>query len=243
MQATSATLGGLPAASNRSRNAASGGLCWTAGHRRHIQGGADRRPATPRASAPPLAAAVTVERRHSDQGGHLLPGQSAQFGQVRRQRRRHHRPDPRHAHQQQRRRPPGRARGDAPRRSGVLARPAARPTTPGGSRSMGAPPRGRPAPAGSRPCAVRPPAAAAPPMPSGRHPRASGRPRFGRTAAANRANSAASSASVLASCPTALAKSRAWRGLTTATGTPRARSSAATAPRTRRGLQYHQRRP
>ena len=50
----------------------------------------------------------------------------------------------------------------------------------------------------------------------------------GFTASPNRASTTASMASVFASLPVARAKSRTWRGLTTATGTPAAASSPAT---------------
>ena len=48
---------------------------------------------------------------------------------------------------------------------------------------------------------------------------------------ANNARSRASRASLLASCPVARAKSRTWRGLTTATAQPRPRASAAVTAR------------
>jgi hypothetical protein len=51
----------------------------------------------------------------------------------------------------------------------------------------------------------------------------------GRTASAKRARTSASILSVLASLPVALAKSLAWRGLTTATGKPSAAKAASTA--------------
>ena len=58
---------------------------------------------------------------------------------------------------------------------------------------------------------------------------ASGRGRAsGRTASAKWASTAASRRSVLASRPVALAKSRTWRGLTTATGRPAAARAATT---------------
>jgi hypothetical protein len=51
----------------------------------------------------------------------------------------------------------------------------------------------------------------------------------GRTTSAKRARTSASILSVLASLPIALAKSLAWRGLTTATGKPSAAKAATTA--------------
>ena len=187
---------------------------------------AARRPGPPRMCRPPLRVPLSWANGASPaRAGQPAAVERAQLGQRRQQRPADDRADPRDAPQQLVPLPPGRARPAPPRRAGGRRRPA--------SASSQATCRSIPARTAASAQAARrltsmtristswprrdSRASSARCSGAGAAGRGSGR-----TASAKWARASASIRSVLARRPVALAKSRAWRGLTAATGMPAA---------------------
>ena len=197
----------------------------------HVQHGTDRSAPAPAAAAPTPGAAVAVEGGHADQGGDLLAGAGAEFGHFGQQGRGGHGPMPGML-----RRPAARAcNWGSACRAAATSRSSSRSSA--RSRARWASRRGqRAGGAWRRRCWV-----ATRSSTSWRRSRTRARRCWtafegwgrtgGRTSAAKRASTPASSRSVLARVPWARAKSRVWRGLTTTTGSPgRAATTARSYP-------------
>ena len=202
----------------------------SSGRRRggHVEHGAHRRAAAPAGAAPAEGATVARQRRDADERGDLAAIEVAEFGQQAEQRRGQRRAHAGHTLQQFILDPPERTGFDQLAQLAVGVGEA--PLEPVDvAAEIGADPAvtaGMPLPLGQQ--HVEQLAAAQ----QDRLELLGGGirqgPGGGRTRAPKSARTCASIASVLAKRPRALAKSRTWRGFTTATGRPAAASAATT---------------
>ena len=230
MQAVRATFAAFPAARKRSSKALSIGLSRAA--TRALLDSVARTGTRPPPNRPaaPERATIPGQRGHADQGGQPLAAQRAQLWQVDQQCTGADRATTRDAAEPSLAFPPPWTR---PQRRVEVVVQRCPPGVEPGDRGLevrlqpwGCPPKTFCA-AVRRATNGRRRASSARRSSAG----ASGRARGGgRTASATWAQARASSAAVLATGPVALATSRAWRGLPTATGSPAAASAATTAP-------------
>ena len=230
MTAVSASFLGLPSSTRTFVEALENRVVLGGDEGGHVEAGADLGAAAPDGAPAAHGTAVPVEGGDADQGGDLPSVEAAEFGQVGDQGAGGGLADAGHALEQVLGLAPGRGAPDGGVDLGLEIGQFALERLEQPVDALEGAPAGQAAPGG---CARRS---------SSRRSGAGGRPALrargpvrrapaggaGATASAKWAIAAASRASVLASWPVDRAKSRIWRGLTTASGRPAAHSAAAT---------------